>query len=599
MTFGLSLFHYLKVLSRFIAGQMKKLLFLFIISLLFNSCAIFYHYNDFGEVPKKPGQYPVFTSKDYLIGSLDEYRAGYDVSFYDLNLNLDPGNKRIQGNVLIYFKALKKLDKIRFDLYRNLKIDSVCLAGQRMQYKRSDRAVIVSLPDTLIPEEVYTLGVYYDGKPQKAKDPPWKGGLVWKKDKQGNPWIGVSCETEGGSIWFPCKDHLSDEPDSVRLTISVPKSLQVVSNGLLKEHLSTIESEKYTWETHYPINIYNITFYAGQFEHISDTLNTKDGILSLDYYVLPEHIDTARQHFKQVKNIINFYSNSFGPYPWIKDGFKLVEAPFEGMEHQTAIAYGSGFRNDIGLGGDYIIIHETAHEWWGNAVSVSDFSDIWLQEGFATYSEMLYAEHMLGYNRSLIYADYMLAGFINNKLPVVGPTGVSYWDYKDTDVYLKGAMILHTIRNVVNDSTLFFDILKTFYSEHAAKTHASTADFIEVVERKTGRDWSKFFEAYLNSREVPVLEYLYNTYEDDQNSAGDVKNSSSFFLAKWTHVPEGFTMPVTLACKESSSSVTIEVSTKPKVFYLSDLGSCSELSYNKRLSYFVAKENKALLMEIE
>jgi aminopeptidase N len=578
---------------------MKNLPFIILASILLNSCAIFYHYNDFGEVPKKPGRYPDFTAKDYMVGTLDEYRDCYDVTYYDLNLSVDPDKKTIGGEAILHFKAIRNSGKIRFDLYENLDIDSVRYSGQIITYKRIARAVLVVLPDSLIQGNNYSLAVYYRGKPVGAKDPPWDGGMVWKKDKSGNAWIGVTCETEGGSIWFPCKDHLSDEPDSVRLRMTVPRGLSVVSNGILLDHSSTPESEIFTWETLYPLNIYNITFYAGKFEHFSDTMKMKEGILSLDYYVLPEHLDTAKQHFKQVKNVLDLYSRLYGPYPWIREGFKLVESPFAGMEHQTAIAYGSGFYNDKWLGGDYIIVHEAAHEWWGNAVSVSDFSDIWLQEGFATYSEIVFAEHELGYDASLFYTGYRIATMVNNKLPVVGPSGVSYWNHKDNDVYNKGALILHTIRNIVNDSTLFFDILQTFYREHEAKSHVSSADFIEVVERKTGMDWKKFFDAYLYSREVPVLEWYFGIFEDDQSQDSTNKKNIPFFVAKWTHVPDGFNMPVILSGKGCDASVRVNVTTKPAIFFLREMNSCTAFSYNKHYSYFNSIENTGLLKEVE
>jgi aminopeptidase N len=578
--------------------MMKKLLFVILTSLLFNGCVIFrFHY--FGETPKSPGHYPSFTEKDYEIGQLDDYRAGYHVTSYDLNLSLNPDKETIGGEVMIHLRALKKLLTIRIDLYQNLNISSLKFSGVEIPYYRKDRAVLVSLPDTLVIGSNYSLNVVYEGKPAKAKNPPWKGGLVWKKDMNGNPWIGVVCETEGASIWFPCKDHLSDEPDSVRISMTVPSGLQVVSNGIMESHISKPGKEIFTWSTHYPINIYDITFYAGKFEHFTDTMNTMQGILNLDYYVLPENLEKAKEHFMQVKDVINTYSRSFGPYPWIKEGYKLVEGPFEGMENQTAIAYGSKYKNLPWLGGDYIIIHETAHEWWGNAVSVSDFSDIWLQEGFATYSEMIFAEHKLGYDKSLFYARNWLAAMINNKRPVVGPRNVSYWNSKDNDVYNKGAMILHTIRNVVNDSTVFFDMLQTFYREHAAASHVTTANFIEVIERKTGKDWHKFFEAYLYNREVPVLHWYFVSDEKDQDAVtGSVKNTP-FYVAKWTHVPDGFSMPVTLDCKDTNGKVTVEVTTTPTLFSLKGMISCDQLNCNMRLSYFISENDINVLKEFE
>ncbi|MBS1231282.1 MAG: aminopeptidase [Bacteroidetes bacterium] len=521
---------------------MKRFLLILLASLILNSCAII-RFPEFGKVPKNPGSYPKFSEKDYLIGKLDEDRAGYDVTFYDLDLNLDPDNKKLGGVVNIHFRAQAELSKIRIDLYENLDIISLKMSGRDIPFSRNDRAVIASLPEPLVIGRDYILNVGYNGKPTSAKNPPWSGGVVWEKDEEDNPWIGVTCETEGGSIWFPCKDHLSDEPDSVRLTMTVPAGLQVVSNGKMQSHTLAAGRETFTWSTGYPVNIYNVTFYAGKFAHFSDTMLTPQGILNLDYYVLPQNLEKAKKQFVQVKDIINLYVRSFGPYPWINDGFRLVEAPFEGMEHQTAIAYGSSFSNRAWLGGDYVIIHEAAHEWWGNAISVSDFGDIWLQEGFATYSEMLFAEHKMGYDNSLLYARYFIAGSIRNKFPVMGPLNVSYWNNRDNDVYNKGAMVLHTIRNILNDSTLFFDILQTFYREHAASSHVTTADFLEVVERKTGKDWDKFFETYLYRREVPVLYWYYAPAGKDEGYATAEGKAVPVVAAKWLNAPEGFILP--------------------------------------------------------
>ncbi|MDZ7634008.1 MAG: M1 family metallopeptidase [Bacteroidales bacterium] len=526
---------------------------------LLSGCAVM-RVPDFARVPDKPGTYPRFTQGDTLIGRLDEDRAGYDVFFYDLDLVLDPARKSLGGTVNIHFKAISGLSAIRIDLYENLRITGMKLSGEDVPWRRNERAVYVSPPHLLMPGHDYILAVEYEGKPTRAKNPPWGGGVVWKTDVNGNPWIGVACETEGGSLWFPCKDHLSDEPDSVMLRMTVPAGLQVVSNGLMQSHTSRNNKETYIWLTRYPVNIYNITFYAGKYEHFSDTMITPYGNLDLDYYVMPLNLDRAKKHFLQVKDIIGLYSRLYGPYPWIGEVFRLVESPYEGMEHQTAIAYGSGYSNRGWLGGDYIIVHEAAHEWWGNALSISDFSDIWLHEGFATYTEMLFAESTLGYANSLLYARYNIAASIRNRFPVVGPAGVSYWNDRDNDVYNKGAMILHTIRNVVSDSTLFFDILQTFYSEHAAASHATTEDFIRIVEDKTGKDWHDFFEVYLYRREVPVLQWYYSPAGIEGAAGSPNGNQGPVIAAKWTGVPDGFTMPVDLFCKEQNVTIRIEVS---------------------------------------
>ncbi len=575
---------------------MKGLLFIILALFLFNGCALM-RMPDFARVPEKSGTYPQFTSGDSLIGHLDEDRSGYDVFFYDLDLHPDLAGKRLGGRVDIHFRAISSFSELRIDLYDNLDIISLKLSGDEIPYSRNDRAVNISLPRPLMSGHDYILTVEYEGKPARAKNPPWGGGVVWRKDDDGNPWVAVSCETEGGSLWFPCKDHLSDEPDSVRLRMTVPKGLQVVSNGIMQSHTSLQGEETYTWLTRYPVNIYNITFYVGKYEHFSDTMLTPQGILDLDYFVLPQNLARAKKHFLQVKDVLNLYSGLYGPYPWMKEGFRLVESPFEGMEHQTAIAYGSGYSNRGWLGGDYVIVHEAAHEWWGNAVSVSDFSDIWLHEGFATYSEILFAESTLGYENSLLYARYYIAASIKNRFPVAGPAGVSYWNSGDNDVYNKGAMILHTIRNIVNDSTLFFDILQTFYSEHAAASHVTTEDFIRIVERKTGKDWHDFFEVYLYRREVPVLHWYYSPAGIDGAAGSPSGNGGPVIAAKWTGVPEGFSMPVELFCEEQNVTIRIDVSTEAELFYDEALSECARLTCNRRLSYFDPVTVKSVLLE--
>jgi len=577
---------------------LKKLLFILAITIILSGCYSS-KFHSFGETPKRPGHYPSPSAKDILYGYLDEDRAAYDVTSYDLNLSLNPDKKQIRGEVTIYFRALARMNAFRFDLAKNLKIYSIKYTGKELSFKRFKQVVYADLANSLEIGEDYSIIVSYGGTPQAAKNPPWRGGMVWEKDKLGNPWVGVTCETDGASTWFPCKDHLSDKPDSVRLRMAVPSGLQVISNGLMKNHTSEPGKEIYTWSTHYPINIYNITFYAGKFDHFSDSMATTQGPLKLDYWVLPENLHKAKEQFEQVKDVINIYSSVFGPYPWVREGFRLIEAPFEGMEHQTAIAYGSGYSNSRWLGGDYIIVHEAAHEWWGNAVTVNDFADIWLHEGFATYAEMLFAEKKLGYEASLFYAEYLLAPMINNKLPVVGPREVNYWDYKDGDVYNKGAMILHTIRNVINDSTLFFDILQTFYAEHAVKSQVTSADFIDLVERKTGKEWDKFFEAYLNDRRVPLLYWYYGSYESDLLNTDNQKLNIPFVVAKWINVPEGFSMPVTLEGSDCKGSVTIDVTTKPAFFYLKNLSECKYLICNKKSSYFDSLTGEGVLIEYE
>jgi aminopeptidase N len=573
---------------------MKKLLCLLLLSSLLCGCV----YNKFGQVPIKSGKYPDFNARDTLKGMLDSLRAAYDVTFYDLDLKINPADKSLGGSVSIYFTVVNRLSRLRFDLYWNLTIDSLKIDGLPLSYVRNDRAVIALTPAPLSKDSRHIMKVWYGGKPVEALRPPWEGGMVWKTDKSGKPWIGVSCEYEGPSLWFPCKDHMSDEPDSVRLKMTVPDGLKVVSNGLMKIHTVEDGKESYTWETHYPINPYNITFYVGDFVRFGDTINTDRGVLHLNYHVLPYNIDLAKEHFKQAKDVIRVYSDAFGPYPWIKEGYKLVESPFNGMEHQTAIAYGSDYKNSSFFGGDYIIIHETAHEWWGNAVSVSDFSDIWLQEGFATYSEFVFLEHKFGRSSALDRIEYY-ALHINNKLPVVGPQQVGYWDYKDGDVYIKGAMVLHTMRNVISNDPLFFDILRTFYSDYACGAHPTTSDFINLVEKKTGHSWKSFFDVYLYKTEVPKLIWYYTSFNPEEAKELGVEPHRSIVVARWAGVPENFSMLVEIYCPDTRVSSVLNVTTKTMLFELPYTMGDKAVVCNKGISYFKNSFTENILKEFE
>jgi aminopeptidase N len=348
----------------------------------------------------------------------------------------------------------------------------------------------------------------------------------------------VACESEGASVWWPCKDHSSDEADSVVLHYSVPDDLVAVGNGVFQgKRKSDLRAgyATYSWKVHNPINTYNITFYAGDFVVVRDSLEGLSGMLYMNHYVLRDNKDKARRHFQQVKPILSFFETKFGAYPWYEDGFRLVEAPYEGMEHQSAIAYGSGYKNFGPFPFDYIMLHETAHEWWGNSVTAFDFADMWLQEGFATYAEALYVEHIQ--NRQG-YLNYLLFErlFIKNKRPVVGPVDRRYFSYKDTDVYMKGAWILHTLRSTIDNDSIFFDIIQTFAVEHA-KQLVNTNDFVQLVNEKTAMDYGWFFDFYLNQRKAPVLEYRLGF----TNETDDLQ-----LFYRWEEAPDQFKLPCTI-----------------------------------------------------
>ncbi|MFT7588869.1 MAG: aminopeptidase N [Limisphaerales bacterium] len=489
-----------------------------------SSCASFLGMNPKALSPKKAGKYPSFTQADSLLGGLNKLRTCYDVRHYNLKLTIEPKTEYLSGEMIMTFDALEEMSALQLDLQPPMLITEAEILGKPVAFSRTHGAYVLTLPHLAV-QQGYLLKVKFEGQPKTAKRPPWNGGLVWKKDKNKNPWIGVACEGDGASLWWPLKDHISDEPDSVSLTFHVPEKLVAVSNGRLIS-----QDEGWKWETSYPINPYNVTFYAGDFVHFE--LPHSDSIHMLDFWVLPENKEIAKSHFEQVAPIIAFFESVFGEYPWWKDGFKLVESPYAGMEHQTAIAYGNGYRNRFGADFDYIILHETAHEWWGNSVSAADFADIWLHEGFATYSEALYVEHISGYDAYLDYLnEYRL--FIKNKRPVVGPYGVSHFDYKDSDPYVKGAWVLHGLRTVMGKEK-FMELLFEFATQYRQKTVTST-DFIDLAESTYGKDLSWYFKQYLYRRAVPVLRY---TVEEG--------NSEDMLHFRWTDTHSEFKAEIPL-----------------------------------------------------
>lgn len=460
--------------------------------------------------PRNPGKYPAFDRGTILLGELTPVRQSFDVTFYDLDIRINAVQKSLEGWVAVTARAEANIDSIQLDLDERLAVKALTWEerdGQALTYRRDHRALFIRLPQPLAKGSLFTVHVQYGGVPLVAKKAPWQGGLVWKKDKEKNDWIGVACESEGASIWFPCKDHTSDEPDSAHMRFTIPESnLTVVSNGSFKgaEHHDGLQS--FNWAVTNPINLYDITFYVGNYERIEDTYTGIEGKhLAISHYVLKPNAEKARIHFQSAKNHIKVYEELYGPYAWYADGFRLVESPYAGMEHQTAIAYGNGYKKDLKRVEDYIMLHEIGHEWFGNAITASDLADVWLQEGITTYGEVLYLEKQYGRNVAMSHlAFYKL--MIANKRPLVGPHDRRFFDYKDGDVYVKGAWMMHTLRNVMNNDSLFFTVLRTFYKEEQKKVTDSKT-FVATVNRVTGADYNWFFDQYLYSNKVPVLEY--------------------------------------------------------------------------------------------
>jgi len=460
-----------------------------------------------------------FTRADTLRGTLSELRSCYDVLLYDLDVKVDIDKKFISGSNTIKFLANNDFKKLQIDLFENMKIEKIEFStsadeehSQELKYNREFNAVFVDFPDTIKKESVGFLKIYYSGKPQSAKHPPWDGGFSWDKDKEGNPWVGVSCQGTGASLWWPCKDHQSDEPNEMLIRVTVPPGLSDVSNGRLKQKTTLPDGwTKFEWYVSYPINNYDVTLNIGNYQSFSDTYFNpayKD-TLTLDYFVLPENFEKAKIQFEQVKPMLDCYYKYFGEYPFIRDGYKLVEAPYLGMEHQSCIAYGNKYKNGYsgfdmsgtGYKFDYIIIHESAHEWWGNSITTNDIADMWIHEGFATYSEALYIEGMYGHDAYLEYINSEKKS-VENEEPIIGKYGLN--NEGSNDMYPKGALLLHTIRSIINDDKKFFEIIKGIQDTFHYQT-INSHDIEKYISDKSGIDFSDVFELYLRSSSIPKL----------------------------------------------------------------------------------------------
>ncbi|MDC1063502.1 M1 family metallopeptidase [Flavobacteriales bacterium] len=459
-----------------------------------------------------------FTYSDSLRGNLSEFRSCYDVFYYDLNVTVDDyQQKLINSSNTIHATAISSFQKIQIDLFESLKIHSIEFEEKILEFERIHNAVFVNFPRVINVNEKINFKVMYSGKPRIAVNPPWDGGFSWEKDKNGNSWIGVSCQGLGASSWWPCKDHQSDEPDSMNITSTVRYPLQVISNGKKKSD-KTFFSEKLqskanksSWFVSYPINNYNVTLCVGDYKYFNDVHVNNYDTLELDYYVLKYNYNKAKDHFQQVKPMLECFEKYFGPYPFYKDGYTLIETPYLGMEHQSAIAYGNNYLSGYngnrqfisGLDFDYIIIHETGHEWWGNSITTNDIADMWIHEGFCTYSEVLYVECMYGYDIMLDYVNNQKRSVRNDK-PIIGPYNVN--KKGSNDMYQKGSLMLHTLRSLIDNDSLWFLIIKGI-SEEFKYQIVDGAEIIDYINEKVDLDLYYFFQQYLFKSEIPTFEY--------------------------------------------------------------------------------------------
>ena len=529
------------------------------------------------EIPEKAEPYPDPTPRAKLLGELTAPRTCYDVTFYELNIDIDLDDRMIAGYVDFYAWAVNEFTELQFDLAKNMVLDEVNYKGRSLTYTREEDAVFVTFPAVQAGRQ-FQFRVTYHGEPAQAKKPPWDGGFVWEKDKAGRDFVGVACEGDGASLWWPCKDHPTEEPDSMAINITVPSDIMCVANGRLREKVETDVKTTYKWFVTKPINNYNVSVNIANYTVIADTIHSVTGIQPATYYVLDYNEAVAREHFKEARVMMRSLEKFFGPFPFWEDGYKLVETPYLGMEHQTAVAYGNDFKTyERGIRTiygymDYIILHETAHEWWGNNITACDGADVWLHEGFAMYSEVLYVEDQLGYPMSIHYLLERRRG-IQNRRAIVGPRGEYYWGFEDA--YNKGAWILHTLRSVLDDDTMFFGILKGFQQEFASQI-VCTEDLVEYINNVTGQDFKPFFDQYIFDRRPPTLEYSL---------------TKDKLLYRYTGILPEFSMPVNVLVNKDE--VRLQPSMATQTLTIPDYATVQIMDWE----YLILKKENADLQE--
>ncbi len=459
-----------------------------------------------------------YTHADTLRGSLSEARNWWDVQHYAIYVEPDYENKTIKGKVDIRFKVLAPGKTMQIDLQEPMQLGKAYIGDKPMTFKREGNVFFINVSVPLPKDSIVTLALQFQGNVTVAKRPPWDGGWIFSKDKLGRPWMSVACQGLGASVWFPCKDHQSDEPDQgATLKINIPDSLMAVGNGRLIEKESYKQGwTAYKWEVKNPINNYNIIPYIGKYVSFSESYPGEKGKLDCDYWVLDYNLDKAKKQFAQVKPMLQAFEHWFGPYPFYEDGFKLVEAPHLGMEHQSAVAYGNGFQNGYrgrdlsgsgwGLNWDFIIVHESGHEWFGNNITTNELADMWVHEGFTNYSETIFTTHHYGKDAGNEYVQGTRK-LVQNDWPIIGKYGVN--EEGSGDMYYKGGNLVHLIKQLFNDDEKFRMALremnKRFY--HATTTSAAVEQF---WSEQLKRDLSPLFDQYLRSTKIPTLEIQKN-----------------------------------------------------------------------------------------
>lgn len=502
-------------------------------SLIFISFLIFNGVNAQGLLNKKD---EIFTRQDTLRGSITKERAWWDVKNYHLDIKVNPSDSTISGSNTIKYQVLQEYNNMQIDLQNPMEIFKVIQDGKTLKYRREGNAFFIELLALQTKGAIKELTIYYGGKPKVAVNPPWDGGITWKKDNNGKPFIASSCQGLGASVWWPNKDHMYDEVENMLISVNVPKNLTNVSNGrLISVKQLKDDTKTYNWYVSNPINNYGVNINIGDYVSFSEKYKGEKGNLDCSYYVLRDNLAKAKKQFQDVPKMLKAFEHWFGPYPFYEDSYKLVEAPYLGMEHQSSVTYGNKFQNGYlgrdlsgtgwGLKFDFIIIHESGHEWFANNITYKDIADMWIHESFTNYSESLFVEYYYGKEAGFEYVRGTRKNIQNDK-PIIGNYDVN--NEGSGDMYPKGANMIHTIRQLVNDDKKWRGILRGLNSTFYHQT-VTTKQIENYMSQKVGLDLSTVFNQYLRDTRIPTLEYF---FKDNQLGY------------RWTNCVAGFNMPV-------------------------------------------------------
>ena len=477
-----------------------------------------------------------FTHQDTLRGSITPERAWWDLKFYHLDIKVNPSDSTIYGTNTVVYKVLKSAEVMQIDLQEPLDILKVVQNGKELVFNREVNVYWIRMADNQEQGKIYSLILSYGGKPKISLRPPWEGGITWRRDKNNLPFVASTCQGDGASLWWPCKDHMYDEPDSMLISVNVPSNVMDVSNGRLRSILKLKnKTTTYNWFVANPINNYGVNINIADYAHFSEVFKGEKGNLDCNYYVLKENLEKAKMQFKQAPMMLAAFEHWFGPYPFYEDGYKLVEVPYLGMEHQSSVTYGNGFKNgyhgiDLSSTGwgdkfDFIIVHESGHEWFANNITYEDIADMWVHESFINYSECLYVEYYFGKEAG---AEYVLGcrQNIRNDRPITGIYDVNYSG--SGDMYYKGGSMLHSLRQIVGDDEKWRDILRGLNRDFYHKV-VKGSQIENYLSEKTGLNLKPFFDQYLRDIRIPVFEYY-------------IKDTKLTF--RWNNCVAGFNMPL-------------------------------------------------------